>query len=138
MAYRIERSEEFIEVHLSGQVDEWEILTILRKLSEMAPRKEISDLWLLGEECVVRWDAFATIVDGIKRLLPADMIASKSAIVVASPFQMVQAEMYREAAKRLPYEIGAFMRREEAVRWLKTKDVSRPAAADEVSSHPTA
>ncbi|MBM4079732.1 MAG: hypothetical protein FJ278_08535 [Planctomycetes bacterium] len=133
MAYRIEKTEDLIEVHLSGQVDEWEILAILGKLRDMAPRKETSDVWLLGEECVVRWDAFSMIVDGIKRLLPPDLIPSRSAIVVASPFQMAQAEMYRQEAKSLPYETGAFMTREEAVRWLRSKDVQSSAPASEVS-----
>jgi hypothetical protein len=119
MAFRIEKVEDFIEVHLWGNADESEVVAILRKLNEMAPHREISDLWLLSEECVVPWDVFLTIVKEVGRLLSPDMIAKKSAIVVASHFQMAQAELYLEEAKRLPYETGVFMTREEAVRWLK-------------------
>jgi len=120
MAFRIEKTEDFIEVQIWGNADESEVVTILRKLHEMAPRKEISDLWLVSEECVVPWDCFLPIVKEITRLLSRDMIANKTAIVVANHFQMAQAELYLEEAKCLPFEIGAFMTREEAIRWLKT------------------
>jgi hypothetical protein len=111
--------EDFIEVHLWGEAHESEVVAILRKLHEMAPRKEISDLWLFAEEYVISWDTFSEIVKEVTQLLPHDMIASKSAIVVANHFQMAQASLYLEEAKRLPFEIGVFMTREEAIRWLK-------------------
>jgi hypothetical protein len=120
MAFRIEKTEDFIEVHLWGNGDESEVVDILRKLHEMAPRKEISDLWLLSEEYVVPWDAFFRIVKEVTRLLSRDIITNKSAIVVANHLQMAQARLYLEEAKRLPFEIDAFMTREEAIRWLKT------------------
>ncbi len=120
MAFRIEKKEDCIEVHLWGNAHESEVLEILRKLREMAPRKEISDLWLLSEEYVVPWDLFLPIVNEVKSFVSGDMIANKSAIVVANHSQMAQAQLYLEEAKSLPFEIGAFMTREEAVRWLKT------------------
>ena len=46
MAFRIEKGGGTIEVYLWGNGDESEVLHILRKLREMAPRKETSDLWL--------------------------------------------------------------------------------------------
>ena len=64
MAFRIEKADDIIEVHLWGEGDESEVLTILRKLHEMAPRKEISDLWLISEEYVVPWVSFLPIVKG--------------------------------------------------------------------------
>jgi len=120
MAFRIEKTEDFIEVHLWGNAHESEILVILRKLHEMAPRKEISDLWLLSEEYSLPWDVFLPIVKEVTRLLSPDMVANKSAIVAANHFQMAQAELYLEEAKCLPFETGVFMTREEAIRWLKT------------------
>jgi hypothetical protein len=120
MAFRIEKTEDFIEVHLRGNGHESEVVSILRKLHEMAPRKEISDLWLLSDGYVLPWDVFLPIVKEITRFLSPDMIANKSAIVVATHFQMALAKLYLEEAKCLPFEIGAFMTREEAVRWLKT------------------
>ncbi len=120
MAFRIEKAEDLIEVHVWGNAHESEVLEILRELQAMAPRKEISDLWLISEEYVVPWDSFLPIVKEIKRLLPSGMIAKKSAIVVATHSQMAQAQLYLEEAKCLPFEIAAFMTREEAVRWLKT------------------
>lgn len=119
MAFRIEKTEDFIEVHLWGNAHESEVITILRKLHEMAPRKEISDLWLLSEEYVLPWDTFLPIVKEVTRLLSRDMIAKKSAIVVANHFQMAQAELYLEEAECLPFEIGVFMTRDEAIKWLK-------------------
>ena len=120
MAFRIERTEDFIEVHLWGNAHESEVLEILRKLREMAPHKEISDLWLISEGYVLPWDTYLSIVKEVKRFLSPDMITSKSAIVVSNHFQMAQAKLYLEEAKSLPFEIGAFMTQEEAIRWLKT------------------
>ncbi len=120
MAFRIEKGPDFIEVHLWGKGDESEILTILRQLYEMAPRKEICDLWLISEGYVVPWDCFLPILKEITGFLGRDTIASKSAIVVASHFQVAQAELYLKEAESLPFEIGVFMTREEAIRWLKT------------------
>jgi hypothetical protein len=119
MAFRIEKTDDFIEVHLWSEAHESEVVAILRKLHEMAPRKEISDLWLFAEEYVISWEAFSEIVKEVTQLLPHDMIASKSAIVVTNHFQMAQAELYLEEAKCLPFEIGVFMTREEAIRWLE-------------------
>ena len=120
MAFRIEKAGDFIEVHLSGNGDKSEVVDILRKLYEMAPRKEISDLWLVSEEYVVPWDAFLPIVMEVTRFLSNDMITNKTAIVVASHLQMAQGRLYLEEAKRLPFAIGIFMTRQEAIRWLKT------------------
>ena len=120
MAFRIERTKDFIEVHLWGNGHESEILEILRKLREMAPRKEISDLWMISEEYVVPWDLFLPIVNEVKSFVSSDIIAKKSAIVVANHSQMAQAQLYLEEGQSLPFEMGAFMTREEALRWLKT------------------
>jgi hypothetical protein len=119
MTFRIEKTEDFIEVHLWGEAHESEVVTVLQKLHEMAPRKEISDLWIVAKEYVVPWSAYPAIVKEVTGFLSRDMVPSKSAIVVANHFQKAQAELYREEAKRLPFEIGAFMTREEAIRWLK-------------------
>ena len=119
MAFRIERTEEVIEVHLWGQGRESEILAILGELYKMAPRKEVSDLWLVSEDYVVPWDAFSTIAKQVRGFLSHDMVAKNSAIVVANQFQMVQAELYRNEAQGLPFEIGVFLTREDAVAWLK-------------------
>jgi hypothetical protein len=118
--FRIEKKEDFIEVHLWGNSHESEVVEILWKVHEMAPRKEISDLWLLSEDCVVPWGVFPALVKQVGRLVSPDFIGSKSAIVVVNHFQMAQAKLYLEEAKGLPYETGVFMTREEALRWLKT------------------
>jgi hypothetical protein len=59
-------------------------------------------------------------VKELTRFLSNDMMAKKSAIVVADYLQMAQARLYLEEAKSLPFEIGVYMTREEAIRWLKT------------------
>jgi hypothetical protein len=68
MAFRIEKTEDFIEVHLWSEAHESEVVAILRKY-EMAPRKEISDLWLFAEEYVIPWDAFSEIVKEVTQFL---------------------------------------------------------------------
>jgi hypothetical protein len=119
MSFRIERTDDLIEVYLWGHVQGSEIMSILWQLNAIAPRKEISDVWLLAEDCVVPWDTFLPVVKELGRLLSPDMKASRSAIVVASHLQMAQAQLYLEEAKRLPFETRAFLSREEAVTWLK-------------------
>ncbi len=121
MTFRIEKKEDLIEVHVWGSAHESEVLEILRKLREMAPRKEISDLWVVSEEYVVPWDLFLPIVNEVKGFVTGDMIGKKSAIVVPTHSQMAQAQLYLEEAKCLPYEVAAFMTREEAIRWLKSE-----------------
>ena len=120
MAFSIEKTEDFIEVHVWGEAQPGEVMAILHKLREMAPRKETSDLWVFPEEYVVPWDAFVTIVKEITGFVVPGMVGKKTAIVVANNFQMAQGELYRKEAKALPFEIGVFMSRDEAMEWLKT------------------
>ena len=120
MAHRIEKTEDLIEVHLWGDAHLTEVLTVLRKLHALTPRKEISDLWLIAEEYVVPWATFSTIVKAVTHLLGRDMVMAKSAIVVANEFQVAQASMYQEAAHHLPFKVGVFRNRDAAVQWLKT------------------
>jgi hypothetical protein len=120
MAHRIEKNEGLIEVHLSGEASLWEVLFVLRTLQQLAPRKEISDLWTISEEYVVPWNLFATIVRGIGRLIDHDTLPTKSAIVVSNQVQLMQAKFYQQEAKVLPYETGVFLSRHEAVKWLKS------------------
>ncbi len=120
MAFNIERNEGFIEVHLWGEGQEGEVLTIVQKLKEMAPKKEIADLWMISKEYVLPWACYLPIVEKIANFTPINGGAMKSAIVVSDHFQMAQAQFYLEAAKCLPFAVGAFMTRNEAIRWLAT------------------
>jgi hypothetical protein len=121
MPYRIQKTDGFVEIYLWGETSPGEVLVVLRRLHDLAPSKELSDLWIFSSECVIPCEAYQTIVKAAQSLCCTGMIASRSAIVAADQFQKAQLELYLREAQNLPFEIGAFTERDEAVEWLKRK-----------------
>ncbi len=121
MAYRINKMDDLMEVHVWDEVSVTDVLTILGQLHAMAPLKEISDLWMLSEGCMIPWDEFSTVAKGIKNLVAKDAVARPSAVVAANQFHRAQLELFLHEARELPYEIGIFSERDEAVNWLQAK-----------------
>ncbi|MCX6996871.1 MAG: STAS/SEC14 domain-containing protein [Kiritimatiellaeota bacterium] len=120
MSYSIEKTPDFVEVHIRGDTSGRDVLTVLEQLTKEYPRKEICDLWVLSSECVIPFGAFSTIVEKLKGAVANDFVGCKTALVVTDAFQMAQAAMYRHEAAALPFEIRVFMSRDQAVEWLKS------------------
>jgi len=122
MPYQIQIRDGIAEVTLSGETSVAEVLQAVGELRDRDPRKEGCDLWEISEECVVPIDAFPAIAGGIKSFCPNGMVGNKTAFVANSEFQKSVMDMYRSEARKqkLPFEIGVFTSRDEAVRWLKS------------------
>jgi len=127
MSYRIERRAHWIEVQVWGDINKTEAMEVVQRLRSMDPHKRISDLWVVGEGCVIPLADYATIVAGVRALCPADMVGSKSAIVVHDHLQKAQLEMYRREAASLPFEIGVFIAQAQAEEWLSGQEVPADA-----------
>ena len=119
MPYRIHRSDGIVEVEVSGNTSVTELLSAVRELRAMDPRKEVSDLWTISEDIVVPFAEFSTIVANIKALCTSDMVGCKTALVANGEFQRAVMDLYRSEAKALPFQIGVFASREQAIHWLK-------------------
>ena len=128
MSYRIERRPHWIEVQVWGDVNKAEAMEAVRRLRSMDPHKRISDLWVVGEGCVIPLADYATIVASVRALCPADMVGSKSAIVVHDQLQKAQMDIYRREAASLPFAIGVFLSKTDAEAWLTGQEV--PADAE--------
>ena len=123
MSYEIQKLDDHVEIRLSGEISHWDVLLIFGRLRLMTPRKELSDVWVLSDDCAVpQFASFPTMVQYSTKLMPRDMVLNRSAIVVSNHLQKAQAEMYRREASGLPYEIGVFSDRENAVAWVREKN----------------
>lgn len=120
MPIQIQSGGEFVEVTVSGEVSKWEIMDALGKLRILDPRKERCDLWMLGPEVVIPFAEFASIIGMTMSMATGDFVGNKSAVVASDEFQLAEADMYRMEAKGLPYPIGVFTSRDEAVKWLRS------------------
>jgi hypothetical protein len=121
MSYRIHTAVDFLEVELSGETSAGEVLGVIRELRLMDPRKEKSDLWMISPDSIVPVAAFTTIAESIARLCPADIVGKRTAVVVQSRFQKAMLDIYRSEAEFLPFEVGVFDSREQAVEWLGSR-----------------
>ena len=131
MAYSIQQENGFVEVKVSGKTSIWEVLLIVRDLHRNDPQKKISDLWCFAGECVIPFVAFPTIVLSILRLLPSSKSMSRTALVMADEIQMAEAAMYLREAQLFPFEIKAFLSKDQAIEWLKagaTPDATPPSS----------
>jgi hypothetical protein len=120
MPYRIEEKDDLLEVRIWGDLSKWDVLKIIFTLRQKAPRKEKSDLWLIGDDAIVPYDTFSFIISNASRMFPPKAACSKSAFVADSEFQRAQVELYCSAAKAFPFEIQIFTARADAVQWLRT------------------
>ena len=120
MPYQIEERDGYVEVSVSGHTSEWEALSIIFQLRMRDPRKTVPDLWTLASESVIHLPAFPLIADAVARLCPPGFAGAKTALVAADGFQKALMETYRDEMRRLPFEMGVFESRDEAVQWLKT------------------
>jgi len=119
MPYRIEEVDSIFEVHVSNPTSRREILQAIQEIAGKDPRKERCDLWYFSNEAIVSLEEYAEIVRAVKSLCPPDMVGNKTALLVSRELQRVAANMYRSDAADLPFEIGVFTSREDALRWLK-------------------
>jgi predicted nucleotidyltransferase len=119
MPYRIELRDDIVEVYLWGRTSHVEVLNIIRELNARDPRKEQSDLWILAEDVVIAFQDFPAIAENVLDLLTPDMVWKRSAVVASSATQQAFVELYKTQSRSLPYEIGVFTSRQEAVDWLK-------------------
>ena len=119
MAYRIHEGDGFVEVQISEETSVEELLGVIRELRDRDPRKEISDLWSLSEDSIIPIASFASIVASVAPLCPRDIVGRKTAVVASNELHRAVLDIYRAEAARLPFAIGVFTSREEAVHWLK-------------------
>lgn len=119
MACAIEEKDGLVEVHVTGETTPHELVAAVREIQRRYPRKEVSDLWLLSKRSLVPFVAFRGIVDAIARFWRPGTAASPSAIVAEDEFQRAQLELFRAEASSLPYPMGVFASREQAVAWLQ-------------------
>jgi hypothetical protein len=126
MAYRIQESDGFVEVHVWGKTSKWELLDAVHRLRSRDPRKEIGDLWVIAEESMVPLDAFPEIVAAIARFCFSGIACARSAIVAGGPFHKTLLDFYGVEARVLPFEVGVFTSRDEAIAWLNDSKPAEP------------
>ena len=119
MPYLIIENDGFVEVQVSGETSVQEILEVIRTLREKDPRKNKSDLWIVAENSIVPISTFSAIAQTVGSLCHPNMTAKRTAIVVSNELHRAALDIYREEAQSLPFEIGSFTSRDEAVQWLK-------------------
>ena len=119
MPYRIEEVDSIFEVHVSNPTSKWEILQAVAELTRKDPRKEQCDLWCIPDEIFISFAEYQEIAGAIASLCPQDMVGNKTALLVSGTLQMAFAEMYRSEASHLPFEIGVFTSRDDALQWLE-------------------
>ena len=119
MSYRIEEGDSIFEVRVSNPTSRQELLQAIKELAGKDPLKEHCDIWYFPNEAFVSLAEFSEIVQAVKSLCRPDMVGNKTALVVSGELQRVAANMYRSEAAQLPFEIGVFTTREDALHWLK-------------------
>jgi hypothetical protein len=120
VSYRIQEHDDLMEIEVWGSTSVWEVLGILYKLHRNDPHKETPDLWILSAESIIPISGFARVVNGLQVLCANLIQGCRSAVVTENEIQKAEMEMFREEAQGLPYEIGVFTSREEAVVWLRS------------------
>ena len=118
MPYKIEHKGGYVEVSLSGDPCQYELLEVLRQLRQRDPRKETPDLWVVADETVFPVEWHQPIAATVKGLCRKDMVGARSAIVAPDRLHKAQLEMYRHQARHLPFELQIFTCRDEAGEWL--------------------
>ena len=120
MPYQIDEVDSIFEVRVSDPTSALEILHAITELARRDPRKERCDLWFFNTSLFISLAEYPGMVREVAGLCGKDFVGNRSAILVYNGLQEAIAEMFRnEAAGKLPYEIGVFTSREDAVRWLK-------------------
>jgi hypothetical protein len=119
VSHRIDERDGYVEVSVSGDTSEWEVLTIVFQLWRMDPQKKVPDLWTFAPDSIIHASAFGLIARGVARLCPPGLSGAKSAMVSLTGFQNAVMELYGAASKDLPFEFRVFPSREDAVQWLR-------------------
>jgi len=127
MPYSIKHHSDLVEVELWGETSVAEVLAAVNELHASYPRKERSDLWNLSRETMVPLSAFPTVIQAIGGLCGGSQVYRRSAIVASGSFQRAMVDMYRTEAACLPFEIGVFQSRDEALKWLR-EEAAAPSA----------
>ena len=125
MPYSIKRQNGFVEVEVWGETSAAEIIAAVNEIHAEYPRKECSDLWVLARESMLPLSTFPTIIEAIVGLCGEDHVYRRSAIVASDQFQKAMADMYRSEADTLPFEVGVFISRDDAIQWLKGPPADR-------------
>jgi hypothetical protein len=117
------------EVRVWGDCSESELLGILTQLWEKDRGKHSSDLRIVAPGCLIPFGTYPRIVDRLRQFCQADQMTHgrRTAIVASDEFQKALLELYRIESQSLPFEVGVFMSRDEAVRWLR--EDQQPAQA---------
>lgn len=118
MPYKIQRNDEWVEIRLWGETAKDEILKIIHEINRQDPKKELSDVWIVDKESMVPFFAFREIAESVQLICEPGMAGTKSAIVAGDEFHRAQIEMFQAEAKILPYPIGVFATRDEAIEWI--------------------
>ena len=135
MPYAIEEQDGRFEIQLWGATSKWEVLEIVYQLYRRDPRKRRGDLWFIRQSDAIPFVAYPEIVEAVQRLgASLETTGARSAVVTDDALQRAQLEMFRSAASGLPFEIGVFATREEAVRWLAAP-AAPPASSAAESPH---
>jgi hypothetical protein len=120
MPYRIEEVDSIFEVRVWDPTSALEVLHAITELARRDPRKERCDLWSFDTNLFLSLTEYPGMVRETASLCGKDFVGNRSAILVYKGLQEAVAEMYQsEAAGKLPFEIGVFTSREDAIRWLK-------------------
>jgi predicted Fe-S protein YdhL (DUF1289 family) len=119
MPFRVSENDGLVEVHAWGDVSMAEVCMVLRELRQRDPHKERSDIWYISDASVIPIAAYAAIVEELKSMCGPETGASRSAIVVSNELQRAAMEIYKAEAVGLPWQIGVFRSRDEAVAWLR-------------------
>ncbi len=120
MPYRIEKETDIHVVNIWGNTSKWEVIEAIGMLQQKDPTKSKPDLWILSDDLVLPYDAFSGIIEMINQPRPEGFIGNKTAVVASSKIQLFMAETFSLESGSLPYSIGVFSSRNEAVEWLNT------------------
>jgi hypothetical protein len=118
MPFRMNENGGLVEVHAWGEVSAAEVCMVLRELCQRDPHKEKCDIWYVADASVIPIAAYAAIVAELKSLCGPETGASRSAIVVSNELQRAAMEIFRAEAVSLPWQVGVFRSRDEALAWL--------------------
>ena len=121
MSYKIRPADGIVEIDIWGQTNKWEVLEVLGQLRARDPGKKVCDLWVVAEDTTLPVDAFYSVAETVKKLCTVDMVQAgcRSAILAANEFHKALLSMYLHEARELPFTVGVFTSRDDAMAWLK-------------------
>jgi len=127
MPYSIKHHSDLVEVELWGDTSIGEVLAAVNELHVAYPNKERPDLWNLSREILLPLSTFPLIAKAIGGLCGGSQVYRRSAIVTSGSFQHAMADLYKLEAAQLPFQVGIFSSRDEALKWLR-EEAAAPSA----------